>query len=150
LHPELRAPCITEMAYLLEAETDVEVFLVGFSLELITYTPSKLKFLSGLGYAIYIAACGFEDPVEDEHTTHELDSKVFLPKKTSSNHLDSQGAWTRKVSEISLASSSPSESGQVIHGMVSVDGDVVSPEFFMSPTWDPMHPFSYPGKLLLI
>jgi len=59
----------TEFAYMLEGIKDrVQVFIVGFSCEKIAYKKSKIKFLSGLGYAIYVAAFNLD---EDESPSSE-------------------------------------------------------------------------------
>lgn len=43
----------------------VRVYIVAFAIDQIKYKPSKVKFLSGLGYAIYVAA--FELESEEEN-----------------------------------------------------------------------------------
>eukprot|EP01034_Spumella_vulgaris_P036502 gene36502-45015_t len=59
------------MAYLLK-KTDEEggageVYIVGYSFDKVVCKPSFLKFLSGLGYAIYVAAYDIDENVNDEN-----------------------------------------------------------------------------------
>jgi hypothetical protein len=83
-------PFRTEMAYLLEnVETNgMLIFIVGFALETIPFSVSKLRFLSGLGYAIYIAAIDFDEGVVLSSSAQglaesakQLDSKLFVPRR---------------------------------------------------------------------
>ena len=113
LYSQISAPFKTEIALRLDhGETvGVRVYIVAFSVDEITYKPSKLKFLSGLGYAIYIAA--FELAEEEEYVgdlamkgkfeAKELDVKEqFVPRPihtpySSSNNLammNSHGSQT--------------------------------------------------------
>lgn len=84
LHPDLKAPVKTEMSYMLyQVETgNVRVFIVGFAIDRIEYKPQKLKFLSGLGYAIYVAAFDLdaESDDDDDAASAVLDQKEFLPR----------------------------------------------------------------------
>ena len=76
LHPELRAPFKTEMAYWVEGETaGCEVFIVGFFLYRVNFSHPKLKFITGLGYAIYVAAFELDEDVEIV-PENELDVKM--------------------------------------------------------------------------
>ena len=139
------------MAYLLEAETEGNsVYLVGFSLEKVTYKPPKIKFLSGLGYAIFIAACGFDENTEADTMSFELDTKAFLPKKMSIENIASEsaamGAWSKRPSDLNLAGE------ECVKGLVSITNmsqtsNKSSESFeqlYLPPTWDPIHPFSFP------
>jgi hypothetical protein len=67
-------------------------FIVAFSVELLQYKPSKLKFLSGLAVAIFVAAFDLdEEPDENEHSL-ELDVKKFEPiRQYSSLNLEAMG-----------------------------------------------------------
>ena len=84
----MHLPIKTEMSYQLEADTGgTPVFIVGMSLNEISFKESKLKFLSGLGYAIYIAAFDLDDEAEDDKDTKELDVKAFFPRPLTSSNL---------------------------------------------------------------
>jgi len=121
LNRHLRAPCLTEFAYLLQAETEgVAVYLVGFSLKRIKFSNQKLKFLEGLGYAIYVAACGFDDASEHLNT-HELDAKTRATPPPPSV---------------------PAIEPMVVSGIISL----ASP--YKSPSWAPIHSFSFPVSSL--
>jgi hypothetical protein len=111
---------LTEFAYLLQAETEgVSVYLVGFSLNRKKFSPQKLKFLEGLGYAIYIVACGFDD--DSGHAdTNELDAK------------------TRALPPAIPPAVHPATSGSVVIGIASI-----SPPPSV-PTWSPAYRFSFP------
>lgn len=107
LHPDLKAPVQTEMSYMLQAETgDVHVFIVGFAIDRIDYKPQKLKFLSGLGYAIYVAAFDLDAESDDESEGEgALDQKEFLPRPltttfASSMDLTSMGGRKSSVEAI--------------------------------------------------
>jgi serine/threonine protein kinase len=118
------------MAYLLEAETEgVRIYIVGFGLEKITQKSSKLKFLSGLGYAIYVAAFEMD---EDEGPTGsdakdseaDLDKEVFNPRPLitpfpSSANLDefdvstqAMGVWT--VGTVTAQKDQPDDDDYVV------------------------------------
>ena len=103
LHPDLKAPVQTEMSYMLQAETgDVHVFIVGFAIDRIDYKPQKLKFLSGLGYAIYVAAFDLDAESDNESEGEgALDQKEFLPRPlttTFASALDLSSMGGRKMS----------------------------------------------------
>ena len=85
LHPDLKVPAQTEMSYMLPAETEgCLVFIVGFAIDRIDYKPQKLKFLSGLGYAIYVAAFDLDAESDDEEEDAKaLDKKIFMPRPLS-------------------------------------------------------------------
>ncbi len=127
LYSEISAPFKTEMAYLLDnGQTEgVRVYIVGFAIDKIKYKPSKLKFLSGLGYAIYVAAFVLEE--EDDEETEgvkgsvgkELDVKeLFAPRPLGTPHSSvsnlsgmpgapdpnpsSIGVWSPKPSRVNL------------------------------------------------
>ena len=79
------------MSYWVEGDTSgCNVFIVGFALAHIPFASTKLKFLQGVGYAIYAAAFGLdemqEDGTGDKHNfnAQELDVKVFLPRPIAS------------------------------------------------------------------
>ena len=94
LHPgEMSAPVKTEMAYLLEETEETSgmgVYIVGFALDRIEFNAKKLKFISGIGFAIFVAAFDLD---EDDYPSGsaglsaegvgggqaELDVKTFFP-----------------------------------------------------------------------
>ena len=103
LHPDLKAPVQTEMSYMIQGETgDVHVFIVGFAIDRIDYKPQKLKFLSGLGYAIYVAAFDLDAESDDESEGEgALDQKEFLPRPlttTFASAMDLSSMGGRKTS----------------------------------------------------
>ena len=85
LHPELKIPAQTEMAYLLQGETGGQsVYIVAFGIDRIDFKPQKLKFLSGLGYAIYVAAFDLDaDSDDEEDSAAALDAKIYMPRPLS-------------------------------------------------------------------
>jgi hypothetical protein len=96
-HKHNRPVFLTEMAYQLEnVETNgTFIFIVGFAMGYVPYSVSKLKFLSGLGYAIYIAAFEIDDDTSSGPSPSvfagndlsvkvregQLDSKLFVPRR---------------------------------------------------------------------
>lgn len=97
LHPEFPlAPVRTELAYLLDPEETggMNVFIVGFAMDRIVYSPKKLKFLSGIGFAIFVAAFDLDDNDSDHELDGreegalskgaELDTKEFMPRPLGS------------------------------------------------------------------
>ena len=91
LHPDLYAPFKTEFSYLVDGETDgCDVYIVAFALSKLNFTPGKLKFLSGVGYAIYVAAFDLDENEDIAVAPQiELDVKEFLPRPIrSSSQLD--------------------------------------------------------------
>lgn len=131
LHPEFMAPVKTEMAYLLENDEtgDISVFIVGFALDRIEYSPKKLKFISGISFAIYVAAFDldedeYEDPDASESTVEiaELDLKAFLPRPLSTPFSSAMnlagishniaevnlgmGVWSQSIAELNISSGS--------------------------------------------
>lgn len=82
LHPELRAPALTEMSVQIDGDFQgLKVYIVGFSLERLVWRPSKIKFLNGLGYAIYIAAVDFDADPDVENNSAENSESVELDIK---------------------------------------------------------------------
>ena len=70
----LRSNAQTEVAYLLQGkEFPFHVFIVGFSVNKIEFLHSKIKFLSGIGYAIYVTAFVETNDGEDTISGTELD-----------------------------------------------------------------------------
>ena len=62
LYPEHPTPYQTEMAYRVDCGTsDLDIFIVGFSLSSIAFSSSRLNFLTGVSYAIYIAAFDLDE-----------------------------------------------------------------------------------------
>jgi hypothetical protein len=121
---DVKLPIKTEMAYLLDGEYGgASVFIVGLSIDAIQFKQSKLRFLSGLGYAIYVAAFDFDDDDSEEDSSHgfELDVKEFSPLrrlqaapsrtnlagvKSSSMPDLGLGIWGRNISNALLSSMS--------------------------------------------
>ena len=173
------------------------VFLVGFSLDVITCNPSKIKFLAALSNTIYIAACGFDqdesapEDGKDNTIMTELDQKAKggIRKINSSTNVSdlaiassSEDLKEKKVdsfgrgSEIEFADSAYSDmpiEGVIKHDIPGKSVTIVLPVEPMRrktisrsghsskhsaisdwsnghPTWDPIHPFSYPVASLPI
>lgn len=65
---------------MLDTERDGgSAFIVGFSWKNIQLDPKRLKFLSGLGYAIYIATSGFDEQ-RAPHTSQSAEQSLVAPK----------------------------------------------------------------------
>lgn len=99
------------------------IFIIGFSSEAIELKQPKLKFLSGLGFAISVAVFDFEEDSEDEKdpNSEELDRKKFAPARPltttpimSAGSLQGMnpsisatelglGVWGKNISEVNLA-----------------------------------------------
>lgn len=103
-------PVKTEMSYLLDGDTGGSfVFIVGLSTEVVEFRESKLKFLSGLGYAIYVAAFDLDDEEEENKDSKELDTKEFLPRPIiSSNSIMNLAGIGSNMNLASLAANLPS------------------------------------------
>eukprot|EP00597_Dinobryon_sp_UTEXLB2267_P004381 CAMPEP_0170075316 /NCGR_PEP_ID=MMETSP0019_2-20121128/12469_1 /TAXON_ID=98059 /ORGANISM="Dinobryon sp., Strain UTEXLB2267" /LENGTH=683 /DNA_ID=CAMNT_0010286195 /DNA_START=86 /DNA_END=2137 /DNA_ORIENTATION=- len=103
-------PVKTEMSYLLNGDTGGSfVFIVGLSTEVVEFKESKLKFLSGLGYAIYVAAFDLDDEEEENTDSKELDTKEFLPRPIiSSNSIMNLAGIGSNINLASLAANLPS------------------------------------------
>lgn len=81
------------MAYLLDGKCEgASIFIVGLAFDVVDFKESKIRFLSGLGYAIYVAAFDFDfdddDQDDDDEESHdggaednELDMKEFVPQR---------------------------------------------------------------------
>ena len=69
------------MCYILSGKTEGDtVFIIGLSTTEVEFKKPKLEFLSGIGYAIYVAAFKLDEDGEDSlNDCAELDSKMFLP-----------------------------------------------------------------------
>jgi len=89
LHLDSGLSIRTEMSFMLQYHNDEEikngpkVYIIGFSTQKIHFSAVKFKFLSGLGYAIYVAAFDLDeekDALEDK----SLDMKAFQPRVKSS------------------------------------------------------------------
>jgi hypothetical protein len=89
IYDQLAFPLRTEMAYQLdheqEKEKEIFAFIVALSIEKIEYKPYKLKFLSGLAVAIFVAAFDLEEEEKERRQSvekeKELDVKEFLPMR---------------------------------------------------------------------
>ena len=76
VYDQLNFPLRTEMAFQLDAGDNVSAaYIVAFSIEKLPFKPAKLKFLSGLAIAIYVAAFDLDqdEDEEDEAKNQELD-----------------------------------------------------------------------------
>lgn len=75
------------MSYWVDGETaGSDVYIVGFALSKVQYSQAKLRFLNGVGYAIYVAAFDLYEPEDGENVVPqvELDQKEFLPRPINS------------------------------------------------------------------
>lgn len=94
LHPNLWFPGKTEMAYMMKGSGTEEmdhlcVFIVAFSVDEVRLKPARLKFLDGIGTAIYVAAAYLdEDECKEEGVDVELDIKEFNPQRPMHVHSD--------------------------------------------------------------
>jgi hypothetical protein len=97
VYDKLAFPLRTEMAYQLDHDSttkrqlsntlstnkEVFAFIVALSLEKLEYRPYKLKFLSGLAVAIFVAAFDLEEEERERSQSvekeKELDIKEFFP-----------------------------------------------------------------------
>lgn len=140
LYEHFSAPVKTEMAYMIQGETEgANVFIVGFAVDKIAYGPSKLKFLSGLGYAIYVAAFDLdedEDSAKDEQKGAELDIKEFMPRPlvtpfSSMANLSGisgsgdlgMGVWAPQMPDLALLSNDTGEGITMNGESLSDEGD---------------------------
>lgn len=75
VYDQLAFPLRTEMAYQLdheqEKEKEIFAFIVALSIEKIEYKPYKLKFLSGLAVAIFVAAFDLEEEEKERRQSVE-------------------------------------------------------------------------------
>jgi hypothetical protein len=81
----------TEVGYLLEKgdRNGIDVFIVMLSTDKINFKETKIKFLWGLGYAIYVAAFDLDEASDDEGSieqTGELDTEEYCPKPLTSQY----------------------------------------------------------------
>jgi hypothetical protein len=117
IHPDLVK---TEVCYWVEGDFDgLNIFVVGFSSKQIKMKTSKLKFLNGLGYAIYVAAFDLDEgedetkPAVSTAAASDLDNKEFIPRSVSTpfssvaNFQMGQDGIPLNLSSVSLASSPP-------------------------------------------
>lgn len=90
LHPDLHIPGRTEMSYMLKGTSEmknVEVFIVGFSIDSIGYRPAKLLFLDGIGMAIYVAAFHLDDDDDDEEEQRLILAQLAIGKDSISSSM---------------------------------------------------------------
>jgi hypothetical protein len=93
VYDKLSFPPKTEMAYQLDVEPEfgynaASSFIVAFSIDVVQFKPSKLKFLSGIAVAIFIAAFDLDEEPEETEDHKELDVKEFVPKRTYHSSLN--------------------------------------------------------------
>lgn len=86
VYENLAFPLKTEMAYQLQVDPEYgyvsgACFIVAFSVQMVTFKPSKLKFLSGIAVAIFVSAFDLDEDVEETdeaiEENKELDAKEF-------------------------------------------------------------------------
>ena len=64
LYPEKEMPVRSEFSYRVDTHSATEkIYIVGFSRHVVTLIPNRERFLSGISYAIYVAAFGVEKDV---------------------------------------------------------------------------------------
>lgn len=92
------------MAYQLDTGDNVSTaFIVAFSIEKVEFKPAKLKFLSGLAIAIYVAAFDLDmddENEEDEINNQELDVKERHPHSASIANLAALGDALPEMVEV--------------------------------------------------
>jgi serine/threonine protein kinase len=71
----------TEMAYMLHIKNKLRVYIVGFSTDSLPYRFQKIKFLRGIGYAMYVAAFDLE---EERYSDDDVDIENALLEMTDS------------------------------------------------------------------
>jgi len=104
LHNDLWIPGKTEMAYMMKGSGTEEmdhlcVFIVAFSVDAVRLKPARLKFLDGIGTAIYVAAVYLdEDECKVEGADVELDIKEFNPQRPlmTDGHIDPELGFSRE------------------------------------------------------
>ena len=95
LHLDSGLSIRTKMAYMLQYTNDEEikfgpkVYIIGFSTQILQFSSVKFKFLSGLGYAIYVAAFDLDEDRDGGEKIEDssLDVKAFQPRVKSSMSL---------------------------------------------------------------
>jgi hypothetical protein len=118
LYPDHPASYQTEMGYRVDCgATGLDIYIVGFSLSNIPFTSSRLKFLTGVSYAIYIAAFDLDDgsspdapgeaaaanPVVDPVRRRELDAVTMgINSIALTAEPDSDKKFVYPVSDIPL------------------------------------------------
>ena len=126
LHPEFHTPFKTEMAYMLDQETDntsgLRVFIVAFAIDRIEFGAKKAKFISGLGFSIFVAAFDLDEDEDKEENGAELDTtQAFAPRplppasaKSMSPLESGLGLWPTSTSAPDPPTLARSASGSVI------------------------------------
>ena len=107
-----------EMCCILNGETGGNVvFIIGLSTTAVEFKKPKLEFLSGIGYAIYVAAFKLDDDGEEIlNDCAELDSKMFQAARPIASTISLVSLGGLRVSSGSLSDSIVSASasdGQV-------------------------------------
>lgn len=69
--------------------SDMSVFIVGYAADAVELTTSKMKFLNGIGYAIYVSAFDLDEQILDVSGS-DLDTKLIGP--TADSDGDNKGA----------------------------------------------------------
>jgi hypothetical protein len=143
--PEVSAPVRTEFAYKLELpETEISklplsskqtvnspvapratfrinVFIVGFSSEVIELTEAKMKFLNGLGYAIYVSAFDLDEQILDtsssdldlkqlQHNKHAVVNKQLIRPPAPFNKNSPYGRYHNPTPDSEASSDNPNVS----------------------------------------
>eukprot|EP01038_Epipyxis_sp_PR26KG_P005042 gene5042-7036_t len=72
---------LTEMVYLANTDNNSSTYLIGKSSKMIQFKDSKLKFLTGIGQATYIAAFQLEDRTKqfEINSTNESNEDISVP-----------------------------------------------------------------------
>jgi hypothetical protein len=106
---------LTQMAYLLKKSEEEggsgEFYIVGYSYDKVECKPSFLKFLSGLGYAIYVAAYDIDENVNDDNVetiTHHI-SKFAPDDKDYGYHYNDSTHSKYSVSSSEHSKGEPAE-----------------------------------------
>ena len=104
-------PIRTEMAFVLESDSGGNTaFIIGFSTEIVEFKEKKIRYLSGLGNAIYVAAFDMDDEEEgvSQKDCGELDTKEFLPRPiVSASSMVSLAGLPSGFSQMNLGGAHP-------------------------------------------
>lgn len=139
----------TEVAYWLEGDfNELNVFIVGFALKSVPFKQSKLKFLNGIGYAIYVAAFDLDEDDFSAETVTDLDNKEFIPRVMSSTFSISTNYSTTNLQPMSSANS---KTGSVSNnGLSEFSLAIESPsQFTRKPIGSPISPTKRSSSLVL-
>jgi hypothetical protein len=108
------APVSTELAYKLEVEGGAKVYIVAFAMDILKERKASLKFLSGLGIALYVAAYDLDEAVApgnellDEKGAKPLTFRGVAPvthKEMENNADETNSVYSDVVSEADASNS---------------------------------------------